>query len=261
MTDNLSLLPAIFIGHGSPMNIVADNQYTRDLINLRKKLKYPAAILVISAHWMTRGTRITSGKSPAQIYDFYGFPPELYKVIYRAPGSAEIAEAIIESVGSRIITADKERGIDHAAWAVLRHLYPEPQIPVLELSLDMDKEPAFHFDLGQKLAELRKMNILVIGSGNIIHNLYEVDFNDNASPFPWALEFDAVVKNLLEAKEYQSLINFTNLGNNPMRSIPTSEHYLPMLCTLGMFRSDESVAFIHDSIQNGSVSMRSFLSS
>jgi 4,5-DOPA dioxygenase extradiol len=251
--------PAVFIGHGSPMNIVTDNQYTRDLKKLRNQLKDPTAILVISAHWLTRGTRITSGASPKQIYDFYGFPQELYEVKYESPGSPEIAETIIRIAGNKIITADNERGIDHAAWSVLKHLYPEQQIPVLELSLDMEKEPGFHFELGQKLAELRKMDILVIGSGNIIHNLREVDFDDNAAPFPWALEFDSIVKNHLEAKEYKSLINFPNLGKNSMRAIPTSEHYLPMLFTLGMFRSDESVSSIHDSIQNGSVSMRSFI--
>ncbi|MBI5010044.1 MAG: 4,5-DOPA dioxygenase extradiol [Bacteroidia bacterium] len=252
--------PVLFIGHGSPMNIIAENNYTADMTRLRRQLPPPEAILVVSAHWLTRGTRVTAGNSLEQIYDFYGFPKALYEVVYRAPGSVEIAEKVYETVGAGLIVTDKQRGIDHAAWAVLKHIYPEQTIPVLELSLDIEREPGYHFETGQKMARLRDMNILVIGSGNIVHNLHEVDFNENADPFPWALDFDNVVKKLLESGEFDSLINYTRLGKNAIRSVPTAEHYLPMLYILGMISGDEKISFVHESMQNGSISMRSFIS-
>jgi len=242
------------------MNIIADNSHTADMKKLRQQLPDPEAILVVSAHWLTRGTRVTAGISPEQIYDFYGFPKPLYDVVYRAPGSVEIAEKVCETVGSGLIVPDKQRGIDHAAWAVLKHIFPEQTIPVLELSLDIAREPEYHFETGQKMSQLRERNILVIGSGNIVHNLHEVDFNENADPFPWALDFDTVVKKHLESKEFDSLINYTRLGKNAMRSVPTAEHYLPMLYTLGMISVDERISFVHESMQNGSISMRSFIS-
>jgi 4,5-DOPA dioxygenase extradiol len=254
-----SVTPAIFIGHGSPMNIIAENNFTADLVKLRQQLPQPEAILVVSAHWMTRGTWVTAGTSPDQIYDFYGFPKALYDVVYKSPGSGTIAEKICETVGSGLIVPDKQRGIDHAAWAVLKHIWPEQKIPVLELSLDIAREPQYHFETGQKMAPLREMNILVIGSGNIVHNLHEVDFNENAEPYTWAKDFDSLVKKQLENKEFESLIDYTGLGKNAMRSVPTSEHYLPMLYTLGMISENETISFIHESIQNGSISMRSFM--
>lgn len=252
--------PVLFIGHGSPMNIIAENNFTADMVKLRQKLPQPEAILVVSAHWLTRGTMVTAGIQPEQIYDFYGFPKTLYEVVYKAPGSGSIAELICGTVGSGLVIPDKQRGIDHAAWAVLKHIWPEQQIPVLELSLDIAREPQYHFETGQKMAPLREMNVLVIGSGNIVHNLYEVDFNEDAEPFTWANDFDSVVKNLLENKDFESLINYSGLGKNALRSVPTAEHYLPMLYTLGMISENETISFVHESIQNGSVSMRSFIS-
>ena len=255
----MQINPVLFIGHGSPMNIIAENNFTADLVKLRQQLPQPEAILVVSAHWMTRGTRVTAGISPDQIYDFYGFPKALYDVVYKAPGSGTIAEKICETVGSGLIVPDKQRGIDHAAWAVLKHIWPEQKIPVLELSLDIAREPQYHFETGQKMALLREMNILVIGSGNIVHNINEVDFNENAEPYTWAKDFDSLVKKQLENKEFESLIDYTGLGKNAIRSVPTSEHYLPMLYTLGMISENETISFIHESIQNGSISMRSFM--
>lgn len=251
--------PAIFIGHGSPLNILAKNLFTHDIIRLRDQLIEPVAILVISAHWLTRGTHITAGQIPEQIYDFHGFPHELYKVRYRAPGSPDIARLVIDTVGGNIISPDPGRGIDHAAWAVLKHIYPEQKIPVLELSLDVEKEPAFHFELGQKLAALREKNVLVIGSGNIIHNLSEIDFHDDVTPFSWATEFDDAVKNALVKKEFNDLINYHNLGSQSRKAIPFFDHYLPMLYVLGMVEETETIWFVNETIQNGSISMRSFI--
>jgi 4,5-DOPA dioxygenase extradiol len=259
MMTNLKKHPALFIGHGSPMNILAENRFTHDLIRLRDQLFEPQAILVISAHWLTSGTRITASAMPEQIYDFHGFPHNLYKFRYQAPGSPDLAKTIADLIGNNVIYSDLNRGIDHAAWAVLKHVFPEQKIPVLELSLDVEKEPAWHFELGQKLAQLRDMNILVIGSGNIIHNLRDIDFRDDAPPFGWATEFDITIKEALVARDFAKLIDYNNLGPSAGRAIPFNDHYLPLLYTLGMVEENETVWFIHESIQNGSISMRSFI--
>ena len=251
--------PALFIGHGSPMNIISDNLFTRDMVDLGTQLPVPKAILVVSAHWLTRGTFITSSPTPEQIYDFSGFPAELYRFKYLSPGSQETAELIMDIAGKELVKADPERGIDHAAWAILKHIYPGASIPVLELSLDISKPPQFHFDTGQKLKELRSRDILVIGSGNLIHNLREVDFNDIAKPYEWAEEFDALIKKTLEKRDFETLINYDRLGRYAGRAIPYFDHYLPMLYTLGMMDKNEKTLFIHESIQNGSISMRSFI--
>jgi 4,5-DOPA dioxygenase extradiol len=165
---------------------------------------------------------------------------------------------ISEVVGQNIVIKDNSRGIDHAAWAILKHIFPDQKIPVLELSLDAAKEPLYHYELGQKLTDLRRKKILFIGSGNIIHNLSDIDFDDNADPFEWAIQFDRQMKTLLEAKDIQSLINYKDMGPNALKAIPYFDHYLPMLYTLGMAGENESLKFIHESIQNGSISMRSF---
>lgn len=259
MTGNLRKHPVLFIGHGSPENILANNLFTHDMIRLRDQLFEPEAILVISAHWLTSGTHITASQHPEQMFDFHGFPAHLYKHKYQAPGSPEIAKVIAETVGNNIIKSDLNRGIDHAAWAVLKHIFPEQKVPVLELSLDVEKEPKYHFELGQKLAELRNRNILIIGSGNLIQNLKEFDFHDGATPFGWALEFDSAIKNALGTKDYTSLIDYHCLGVSANKAIPFNDHYLPLLYILGMVEEDETIWFIHEGIENGSVSMRSFI--
>lgn len=252
-------LPVLFIGHGSPINILAANPFTSDMVSLGYVLPKPDAIMVVSAHWLTRGTFITSGAQPGQIFDFYGFPEELYRCRYRAPGSPEAVKLVMEISGGKIISGDPDRGIDHAAWSVLKHIFPEQNIPVLELSLDITQEPRYHFDLGNKLATLREHNILIIGSGNIVHNLSDVDFNDDAEPFTWATEFDLLVRDALEIKDFDVLINYKKFGLSAKRAIPFNDHYLPMLYVLGMTGSDEKLIFVHESVQNGSISMRSFI--
>ena len=261
MVETVKKHPALFIGHGSPMNIIADNPFTRDMKRLGETLSNPKAILVISAHWLTNGTHVTSGTHPEQIYDFFGFPQSLYKVRYQTPGSPAVTKIIIEIAGDTIIHADSNRGIDHAAWSILKHIYPDQNIPVIELSLDAGKEPSYHFELGGKLSGLRSKGILVIGSGNIIHNLSEIDFRDHAVPFAWATEFDSHIKGALETKDIKRLIDYQSLGPYSKRAIPFNDHYLPMLYILGMISHDEKVSFVHDTIQNGSVSMRSFITS
>jgi len=253
------VLPALFIGHGSPMNLLAENPFTSDMVKLGTQLPVPKAIVVISAHWLTRGSFITSSDKPEQIYDFYGFPGSLYEYKYLAPGSAEIAGFICEMTGKDTIIMDGRRGIDHAAWTILKHMRPEQDVPVLEISLDIAREPHYHFDLGRKLASLRKNNILVIGSGNIIHNLSEFNFDDNSKPFRWSEEFDLTIKTALENKDFDLLINYSKLGLAARRAIPFNDHYLPMLYVLGMIDNNENIKFVHESIQNGSISMRSFI--
>jgi 4,5-DOPA dioxygenase extradiol len=253
-------LPVLFIGHGSPMNVIADNTYTRDLQKVRKGLPAVKAIVVISAHWLTRGTLITGSARPQQIFDFYGFPEELYRVNYNAPGSPVVAQMLCDLAGDAGMEIDPDRGIDHAAWVVLRHLYPEQQMPVLELSLDIEKDPSWHYHMGKKLKEARKEGILFIGSGNIVHNLRRIRWEENAEPFPWAVRFDQQVKEALDIGDHQLLIHFDSLGEDAMMAIPTNEHYLPMLYVLGMMDPGEKIKYIHESIQNGSISMRSFRS-
>jgi 4,5-DOPA dioxygenase extradiol len=245
----------LFIGHGSPMNAIASNEYTRSLISYSENIKPPSAIVVISAHWQTRGTYITGAKHPPQIYDFYGFPPELYKIKYAPSGYPEIAHQIAaDKIG---ITVDDNRGIDHAAWAVIIHMYPKQDIPVLELSLDVNKSLPEHFNLAKELIKYRQQNILFIGSGNIVHNLREISFDEDTKPFKWAEESDQWFKERIETYNIDELLNYTQYLPNHFRALPTNEHYLPLLYTLGMKLPEEKIITLHESIQNGSISMRS----
>jgi 4,5-DOPA dioxygenase extradiol len=248
--------PALFIGHGSPMNVIQDNPYTRHLHDLGKKLKKPKAILVVSAHWMTDETFVSAAVMPETIYDFYGFPDELYNITYPAPGSPEIAKDIAETLKKHKIKIDKNYGLDHASWAVLRHLYPDADIPVLEMSIAIEKPFQYHYELGKDLAYLREKEVMVIGSGNLVHNLRRVNFDDDASPFEWAVEADGIFKKLLIEKDFSKLIEPFSLGTSVKLAIPTPDHYIPFLYIIGMMQENEKVIFTHESIQNGSMSMR-----
>jgi len=248
-------LNPVFIGHGSPMNAISSNSYTRFLHDLAGTFGTPRAIVVISAHWQTHGTWITGNVKPNQIYDFYGFPDELYRVTYAPAGSSETA-ALLEDADIGI-KVDGARGIDHAGWAVVKHLYPEQNVPLLELSLDVDKTEQEHFDLGKKLARFQDEGILLIGSGNLIHNLRMVDFDDDAKPFQWALEADTWQKVKLDRDDVIDLIDYKNAMPHWQKAIPTDEHYLPLLYILGMQSEGDTVENIHEEIQNGSISMRS----
>ncbi len=252
-------MPVLFIGHGSPMNAIHNNEFTSALKKLGERIPEPDAILVISAHWLTRGTRITSGKDPDQIYDFYGFPEELYAVKYQSPGSPEIAAMVSESIQSITITPDEDRGIDHAAWAVLKHIYSEPAIPVLELSLDMDASPEQHYKTGKLLSGLREKGILIIGSGNIVHNLAVMDYYEGVEPQGWAVEFDQRVKKNILEDNHLELIDYEKWGKISKYAVPTDEHYLPMLYVAALKEKDEQLEFVHEAIHHGTISMRSFI--
>lgn len=249
-------LPALFIGHGSPMNAVLDNSYTKMLRKLGESFEKPEAILVVSAHWQTRGTYITSKDKPNQIYDFYGFPEELYKIKYEPKGSKKYSEIILQELNDKDIKATDNWGLDHAAWAILLHMYPKADIPIIEMSLNVLGDEEYHYNLGKKLYKLREKGILVIGSGNIVHNLGEMKQEIDSIPFDWVIEFDEYVRDAIKNRQHEKLINYKEIGESAKLSLPTNEHYLPLLYVEAMQGEDDSVNFIYDGIQNASISMR-----
>jgi len=250
--------PVLFLGHGSPMNIILKNAYTESLVQLGQVIPPPKAILVVSAHWQTKGTFVTTAKAPEIIYDFYGFPQKLYNITYPCPGASMQIEELSTVFKSADIKYDNQRGLDHAAWAVLKHMYPNADVPTMELSLDYGKSPQEHYNLAKKLAPLREQGVLIIGSGNIVHNLRVIDWDIDAEPFEWAVNFDSIVKKCVLEQRHDPLIEYEKLGNNALMSIPTNEHYLPMLYTLGLQDGDEPVNFSYEGFQNASMSMRCF---
>jgi 4,5-DOPA dioxygenase extradiol len=252
-------LPAIFIGHGSPMNIISKNDFTKHMNELGKHLPRPEAILVISAHWLTRATQVTCMEHPRQIYDFYGFPEELYAVKYRCAGSPEYAALTEAAVRNAVITCSDEWGLDHASWAVLKHMYPAADIPVYELSLDVTKDLSFHYNLGRELGSLRQKGVLIIGSGNIVHNLSLMDYNTDAQSDDWVVEIDEKIKSCLVGQKHADLINYHKLDPRIMKAVPTLDHYLPMLYILGMQGKDDTLRFVHEGYQNNTISMRCFI--
>jgi 4,5-DOPA dioxygenase extradiol len=263
VTDKLEKtirMPVLFIGHGSPINAVSDNAFTRTLAETGKKFleNKPRAILVVSAHWQTKGTYVNVSQKPITIYDFGGFPEELYRIKYPSPGSPEFAKESIKLIKSTEVNEDFEWGLDHGAWTILKHLFPNADIPVFELSLDYFKSPTEHFNLAKELSELRNKGVLIIGSGSIVHNLRRISFENDAKPFEWAIEFDEKVKKLIFSRDYKSLINYNQFGQSANLSIPTNEHYLPMLYSLGLAQNNEDIKFIYEEIQNSSISMRCF---
>ncbi len=246
-------LPALFIGHGSPMNIVADNSYTRDIEALSDSLPRPDAILVVSAHWLTHGIAVGADERNHTIHDFFGFPDELYERTYPAPGSPAVAGRVSALSGGRAVPMP--RGIDHAAWSPLIRMFPAADVPVLELSLDMSLPPDDHYALGALLAPLRDEGVLIVGSGNIVHNLGLVDWAEDAPAAEWAVRFDAWVAEAVEARRHDELIGYRDHSLGRMAA-PTPDHYLPLLYTLAAQAPGEPVRTVHESIQNGSVSMR-----
>jgi len=252
--DAVGRMPALFLGHGSPMNAIEDNEFTRALSSLAEELPRPVAVLVVSAHWLTRGeTRVLSALQPRTIHDFYGFPPELFAMEYPAPGSPGLAHATAELCGA---TCDDTWGLDHASWAVLCHMYPAADVPVFELSLDIAADPARHVEIGRRLSELRDRGVLVLGSGNIVHNLRAIDWDMPHDGFDWALEFDAWASERIESGDADGLADYESLGRVAELAVPTNEHYLPLLYTMALKRDDEPVSTVYEGMEYGSLSMR-----
>ncbi len=249
-------MPVLFIGHGSPLNAIAENSYTRFLNKLGEELPRPKAVLCISAHWMTEGSWVTHMPRPKTIHDFYGFPQALFDVQYPAPGAPEIAEKIAKLAGLHL---DSEMwGLDHGTWSVLRHLYPKADLPVMQLSLHLEQPASYHYELGKKLRSLREEGILIVGSGNLVHNLRKINWQEDAEPFPWALDFDEWLKEKLMSRDDEALVNNFLDSEAGRLSVPTMEHYLPLLYVLGAAGKDEEMKFLFEEIHHSSIAMRSF---
>lgn len=247
-------MPVVFVGHGSPMNAIEDNIYTRGWEELGEKIPRPKAILSISAHWQTRGTRVNDLNKPKQIYDFYGFPRELYEVIYEVNGSEELAKRVVDILGESV-SVDNSWGIDHGSWSVLSRIFPKADIPVVQISLNYDMTPCEHFELGKSLSVLRDEGYLIFGSGNIVHNLGMIDWRLSGG-FSWAEEFDNRVKKHLLSNDYEPLLEYGNGGTLP---VPTREHYLPLLVCLGTVGDSVEVEIFNESCVLGSISMTSYI--
>jgi len=247
-------MPALFVGHGSPMNAIEDNEFSQTWAQIGQSLPPPHAILCISAHWETSGVQATTMEAPRTIYDFYGFPPELYAVRYPAPGSPELAGLVQQTVQGAPVQSDLTWGLDHGAWSVLRRMFPAADIPVVQLSLDYTKSPQEHYALGKELSALRRRGVLIVGSGNMVHNLRLIQWSEAA--FDWALEFDELLSQRILAGDHSAVINYSQFGRMAMLSVPTLEHFLPLLYTLAVQEEGEPVSFFADKVTLGSISMR-----
>ncbi|HKT11145.1 MAG TPA: 4,5-DOPA dioxygenase extradiol [Terriglobia bacterium] len=254
--ESSRLYPAIFFGHGNPMNAVTENVYTQAWRRLGAELPNPKAVLSISAHWFVPGTGVTISSSPRTIHDFGGFPQELYRVQYPAPGDPELARRVQGMIAPLPVTLDNSWGLDHGTWAVLRHVYPKADVPVVQLSIDETQPASFHFEVGRKLAPLRAENILIIGSGNIVHNLHAYAWGHHlADPYEWAVYFENEAKQMMLARDYKPLIDYERLGPNALLSIPTPDHYLPLLYVIATTQLGEKISFPVEGVDGGSISM------
>lgn len=258
--ENTPKMPVLFLGHGSPMNAIEENEFVQGFRKVATQIPEPKAIVCISAHWETNGTFVTAMQNPPTIHDFGGFPQALFDVQYPAPGSPELAVRTKELIHSTNVVLDQSWGLDHGAWSVIRHLYPNANIPVIQMSIDYNKVPKYHYELGQQIKLLREKGILIIGSGNIVHNLRMVDWrniNTSGSGYDWAIEADEKMKKFILDQNHTALINFRSQGRVFDLAIPTPEHYLPLLYVLGLKDSDESVSLFNDNTLGGSLSMTS----
>ena len=253
-------MPVMFIGHGSPMNGIEDNEFSQRWAKMATEIPVPTAVLVVSAHWQSNGTWVTAMDFPKTIHDFGGFPQALFDVQYPAPGSPVIAKEISEIVHSTKVGLDHDWGLDHGTWSIVKRMYPEANIPVLQLSMDYTKSPQYHYELAKELSVLRKKGVLIIGSGNMVHNLRMLAWDKINQPgygFDWALRMNDTFKSLINAGDPDPLIHFEKLGAEAKLAIPTTEHYLPLLYTLGLRTADENISFFNDKAVAGSLTMTS----
>jgi 4,5-DOPA dioxygenase extradiol len=261
-TSNLQekdyLMPVLFIGHGSPMNGIENNEFSLQWAEQARNIPVPEAVLVVSAHWFTNGTHITAMDFPQTIHDFGGFPQALFDVTYPAPGSPELAMETAGLIHSTQVGLDHDWGLDHGAWTVVRHMYPDANIPVLQLSIDYTKHARYHYELARELYGLRKKGVLILGSGNMVHNLRMMSWEMiNGGGFDWALQANDTFKRLILTNEHQPLMTYEQLGKEAMLAIPTPEHYLPLMYTLGLKNEQEAVSLFNDKAVGGSLTMTS----
>ena len=250
------MMPAIFFGHGNPMNAITTNNYTEGWRKIGASIVKPKAILCISAHWYVPETAVTINSQPRTIHDFGGFPKELYQVSYPAPGSSALAERVQTLLEPLTVHRDMHWGLDHGTWSVLVHAFPDADVPVVQLSIDERQPASFHFDIGKKLAPLRDENVLIVGSGNIIHNLHTYAWGGHMpEPYDWAARFEQQARYMMSIGEFNPLIEYETLGRDAMLSIPTPDHYLPLLYVLGTKQQSDTIRFPVEGIDGGSVSM------
>lgn len=262
--NSTDLMPVLFIGHGSPMNAIEDNEFSSAWRNMAKILPKPKAILCISAHWQTRGTQVTAMEKPRTIHDFGGFPRALYEVQYQAPGSPELAREVKDRVNKIKVEPDHDWGLDHGCWSVLMQMFPAADIPVVQLSLDYNLSPAEHYDLAKELAFLRQKGVLIIGSGNMVHNLGRLVLSDSGDfnkPFglDWAVEANELFKRLINENRHAELADYPSLGDSVRLAVPTPEHYLPLLYVLALKQENETAIYFNDQAVGGSLTMTSLI--
>ena len=249
-------MPAIFVGHGSPMNALQKNSYSQGWSKIGESIPRPKAVLAISAHWYIPGCAVTASAAPRTIHDFGGFPSELYRIEYPAPGNAELARQVKDILSPIPVRLDEDWGLDHGTWSVLMHTFPKADVPIVQLSINEAQPPHFHYDLGKRLADLREEGVLVIGSGSLVHNLQTYIWGAQESkPYDWAVRFENQVKKCLFDRSDERLINYENFGRDAILSAPTPDHYLPLLYILGLRRKYDDVSFPVEGIDGGSVSM------
>ena len=254
----MSKMPVMFVGHGSPMNAIEDNTYTRTWKSIAERIPKPEVILSVSAHWYTRGTKIMDQETPKTIYDMYGFPKELYEVSYNVAGSPGMAKVSGELI-SREIQYDNSWGIDHGTWAVLVHMYPDRDIPVFQISVDANALPEAHYKIGRELKTLREQGVLILCSGNIVHNLRLVDWNKEGEGFDWAYDFDEYIYENILTKNHDNILNFKELGELAKLAVPTPDHFYPLLYALGAADDDNKISVYNKSCELGSLSMTTYL--
>lgn len=253
-------MPVLFLGHGSPMNAIEENEFVQGFRKVGKEIPKPNAVLCISAHWETRGTFVTAMEKPKTIHDFGGFPDQLYEVQYPAPGSPEIAKQIKDGISRTEVGLDVSWGLDHGAWSVIKHLYPKADVPVIQMSLDYQQSPQHHYELARELSSLRKKGVLIVGSGNMVHNLRMIDWrrlNEVDYSYDWASEASAKMKKFILSDNHQQLINYKSHGNEFSLAVPSPEHYLPLIYTLALKDENENVSLFNDKAVGGSLTMTS----
>jgi 4,5-DOPA dioxygenase extradiol len=250
-------MPALFVGHGNPMNALLVNPYTQRWAGLGATLPRPKAILSVSAHWFVEGAAVTVSTAPRTIHDFGGFPRELCLVNYPAPGDPVLAARVQKLLAPLPVTSDERWGLDHGTWSVLCHIYPQADIPVVQLSIDETQPPSFHYEIGKRLAQLREENVLILGSGNLVHNLHAYAWGRHVQePYDWAISFEKRVRELLLAEDHKPLVEYeTRLGSEAELAVPTPDHYLPLLYIAGTRTPSEPVTFPVEGVDGGSVSM------
>ncbi|WP_321518968.1 4,5-DOPA dioxygenase extradiol [uncultured Bacteroides sp.] len=255
-------MPVLFVGHGNPMNAIEENEFVSSWRAIGETIPKPNAVLCISAHWVTRGTHVTAMEKPLTIHDFGGFPHELFEIKYPAPGNPELAKETKSLINKTTVGLDEKWGLDHGCWSVLKHIYPNADVPIVQLSLDYYQSPQYHYELAKELSSLRKKGVLIVGSGNLVHNLRMIawdKFNEPEYAYDWATEALEKMKKYIIANNHQALIDYKSQGNAFKLAIPTSEHYLPLIYALALKEENEKVSFFNDKTVAGSLAMTSLL--